>query len=170
MAALFLIVFGVVMRLLPHMSNATPVAAIALFGGAYLSKRLSIALPLAILVISDAIIGFDSFASRLTVYSAFALIGLLGWTLRKRRSAMTVVGSSLSGSIIFYIATNFAFLYPTNMYAHNWHGIMQSYYAALPFFRGTIIGDLFYTCALFGGYELVVLLRERMQRRAAPSV
>ena len=42
-----LIVLGVVSRLVPHLWNATPVMAIALFGGTYLSKRWAILLPLA---------------------------------------------------------------------------------------------------------------------------
>jgi hypothetical protein len=34
-------------------------------------------------------------------------------------------------------------------------GLMESYVAGLPFLRGTMLGDVFYTGALFGGYEFV---------------
>ena len=37
--AIALVVFGVVMRLLPHPANLAPVGAIALFGGAVLPRR-----------------------------------------------------------------------------------------------------------------------------------
>jgi hypothetical protein len=33
---------------------------------------------------------------------------------------------------------------------------MESYIAALPFFRNSLIGDLLYTGALFGAYEVAV--------------
>jgi len=53
-----LILLGVVARLVPHLPNVTPVTAIALFGGAYLPKRWAILLPLAVMAISDVVIGF----------------------------------------------------------------------------------------------------------------
>ena len=40
-------------------------------------------------------------------------------------------------------------------YPHNFSGIVQSYINGLPFLSGTIIGDVGYTVALFGAYELV---------------
>ena len=53
---LFLI--GIIVRLSPHPMNFTPVFAIALFAGAYLSRKWSVILPLSIMLLSDIIIGF----------------------------------------------------------------------------------------------------------------
>ena len=53
MIAYILILVGVLMRFLPHAPNFVPVAAIAVFAGAYLNKRIAVLVPLAIIVISD---------------------------------------------------------------------------------------------------------------------
>jgi hypothetical protein len=56
--ALFLVVLCVDMRLVPHVSNFSPVAAAALFAGATFSRRaLAVAVPLAAMLVSDAILG-----------------------------------------------------------------------------------------------------------------
>ena len=60
-------------RLLPHPPNFAPIAAMALFGGAYFNKKsLAFAIPLIAMFLTDAIIGFYSYAWM--VYLSFALI------------------------------------------------------------------------------------------------
>jgi hypothetical protein len=156
MLGLLLIVLGATMRLLPHAANFTPIAAVALFGGVYLRRSYALFLPLAAVIISDLAIGFDSLESRLTVYGSFLLIGLVGLAVKKRKNLATVATASIGGSVIFYLVTNFAYFYAPTMYPHNWSGVVSSYYNALPFFRNTLLGDLFYTGLLFGLYELAV--------------
>lgn len=63
-----------------------------------------------------------------------------------------IIGSSLCASVIFFLVTNFAFLYST--YPHTIAGILTAYTNGLPFFRGTVMGDLSYTVGLFGAYQL----------------
>lgn len=158
MLALVLILLGASMRLMPHTANFAPITAIALFGGVYLARKYALLLPVAALVISDFLIGFDSVQSRLTVYGSFALVGLIGLLVRKKKNVATIAAGAISGSIIFYLVTNFAFFYPPTMYAHNLSGIFESYYMALPFFRNTLLGDIFYTGLLFGLYEFVTYM------------
>jgi len=153
--AYFIILLGAVMRAVPHLPNFTPIGAIALFGGVYLNKRHALVLPVAAMVVSDFFIGFDSLASRLSVYGCFALIGLIGLLIRNRKSVATVVVGSLSGSVIFFLITNFVWLYNTSMYPHSWQGLMASYTNAIPFVRNMAMGDLFYVGILFGSFELV---------------
>jgi len=40
---------------------------------------------------------------------------------------------------------------------------------ALPFFKNTIIGDLFWTCALFGGYQLFRMRLATLEGRAGTA-
>jgi uncharacterized protein DUF6580 len=54
------------------------------------------------------------------------------------------------------------------MYTYDFAGLSTCYVAALPFFQNTLSGDLFWTCALFGGHRLVHVLLATA-RRAAPS-
>jgi hypothetical protein len=130
-----------------------PIAAMALFGGAYLNKKYALIVPLLALFISDFFLGFH--ASMLLVYSSFFLTGFLGLYLSKHRSATNIFAASLLSSLIFYLLTNFNFWYATSLYPKTFEGMMQSYVAALPFFKNTILGDLFYNGIFFGSYALM---------------
>lgn len=158
MLAAALVILGVVLRLVPHLANFAPIGALALFGGVYLKRPYALLLPIAALIFSDAIIGFDSLESRLTVYGSFLIVGLIGLYIRSRKSVTSVAAGSIAGSIVFYLITNFAYFYPEGMYPHNISGILSSYYYALPFFRNTLVGDLFYTGLLFGLYEAAIYM------------
>ena len=152
----YLFIFlGAVLRVLPHLPNFTPIGAIALFGGVYLSRKQAFFLPLLAMIVSDYFIGFDSIMMRVVVYGSFAFSVGLGMLIKKRKSVWSILGGSLAGSIIFYLTTNFAWFYGTSMYTHDFSGIISSYINALPFFRNTLMGDLFYVGIFFGSYELI---------------
>ena len=156
MLAYFLILLGAALRVIPHPANFVPIAAVALFGAVYLrDKRQALILPLLAMVISDIFIGFDSLQSRLIIYGCFLGIGLIGLWIRNHKNIFTVVGGSLLGSSLFYLITNLVWLYPANMYPHTIAGQITSYTNALPFFRYSLVGDLFYVALFFGIYELI---------------
>lgn len=158
--ALCIVTFGVLQRLLPHHPNISPIAALCLFGGVYLSKKF-IFLPLLALFISDFFLGFYGI-SMLYVYGSFALIGLIGWWLKKHKSPKYILGSSLFSSVLFFVITNFGvWAPPSNWYPHTLDGLIQSYTLAIPFFRNTLLGDLGYTVTFFGGYELLKRLANK---------
>lgn len=158
MLAYFFVLFGAILRVIPHPANFVPIAAIALFGGAYLNKKLALVLPLAAMVVSDVFIGFDSMESRIVVYGTFILTGLIGLWIRSRKNIWSILGGSLLGSVLFYLVTNLVYLYEPTMYPHSLAGQITSYVNALPFFRNTLLGDLFYVSILFGAYELCLEL------------
>jgi hypothetical protein len=143
-----------ILRFLPHPPNFVPIAAIALFGGAYFTdKRLALLLPLSIMVFTDMLIGFHS--TMWVVYLSFAAMVGIGTLVGKRVGFATVTAGALSGSVLFYLTTNFAvwamgsgMFYPLTI-----QGLMMSYTAAIPFFHYSIAGDLFYSAILFGGFE-----------------
>lgn len=140
------------LRLLPHVPDFTPIAAIALFGGAqFSSKRLAFGVPLAAMFLSDLLIGFD--AATIAVYASFALVVGLGLLVRRERSAPAIVAATCAGSVLFFLVTNFA-VWSGPWYPHTWDGLGACYAAALPFFRNELFGDLFYTAALFGAFAL----------------
>lgn len=159
-----LIAFATLMRLLPHPANFTPMGATALFGGVHLKKRYALIIPMAALILSDLLIGFDSIESRLAVYGSFLLIGLLGLWVRKHKSFATIAGAAVLGPILFFLITNFVFLYPPTLYPHTFAGMIESYYNALPFLRNMMLGDLVYTGVLFGTYELATHLSKEKHR------
>ena len=158
----FFILFGALLRVMPHTANFAPIGAIALFGGVYLNKKVALILPIIAMIVSDFFIGFDSLQSRLVIYGSFLLIGLVGLAIRNHKNIYTVVGGSLVGSTLFYLITNCVLFYSTKMYPHTWAGQMASYANALPFFRSTLLGDLFYVGVLFGSFELVAVWQKKM--------
>lgn len=167
--AYFLVFAAAALRLVPHMPNFAPIGAMALFGGTYLNKKASIIVPLTAMAASDFFLGFDSVASRASVYGSFILIGLIGMWLKNRKSLPNVIGATLTSSVLFYLATNFVFFYPPTMYPHTIGGQASSYINALPFFRGTLLGDLFYVAILFGVYEFITA-RAKAKAQALQTV
>lgn len=149
----FIIILAVASRFLPFPPNVAPVAAIALFGGAYFSdKRMAYLLPLGIMLISDLLIGLHG--TLLFVYAAFALIVLIGFKLGKKINPLRVTGAALAGSSVFFLITNFGVWLTSPLYPLTGAGLVTCYTAAIPFFHYTILGDLFYTTVIFGGFEL----------------
>ena len=156
-----LITLGVVCRLLPHIWNFAPIAAIALFAGVYLGRRYALVLPLLTMLIGDLFLGFYSWPVMLAVYVSFVLVGFLGTLIKKHKSVETVLAGSILASVIFFLATNWAVWQFSPWYAKNLAGLMQAFTMALPFFRNTLLGDLFYISVLFGAYEAVTILAKQ---------
>lgn len=155
--SLMLVVIGVAGRLLPHLWNATPIVAIALFAAVYMGARYALALPLVLMFVSDLFIGFYAFELMFAVYGSFALVGLIGYLTKSRKSVSTVILASMLSSILFYLITNWAVWLFSPWYAKTLSGLLTSYTLAIPFLRNMFFGDLAYTALLFGVYEVVVL-------------
>jgi len=152
------VLIGISLRLLPHPPNFTPIFAIALFAGVYLSKKIAFSLPLIIMLVSDIFIGTYEPKLMIFVYSSFILCVCLGLWLKKHKKWQTVLGGSILSAVIFFFITNLAVWVFTPWYAKTFSGIMQCYLMALPFFRNTLFGNIFYVTVFFGTYELVGIL------------
>jgi len=151
-------------RLLPHPFNFSPIAALALFGGAKYSNRFAAYLiPLAAVWISDLFLNFAFYGrfvpfyeGALVTYAAFAMIVLLGSLALKNFSAKSLLFTSLSASILFFLVSNFGVWAFSGMYPLNAAGITACYAAAVPFFRNTLAGDLVYSFAVFYAFEFAM--------------
>jgi hypothetical protein len=53
--------------------------------------------------------------------------------------------------VLFFVVTNFGVWAFTDMYPRTGDGLTACFIAAIPFFRNTLAGDLFYAAVLFGG-------------------
>lgn len=161
---------AIVLRILPHPWNATPVAAMFLFSGAtFRNKRDSLLVPLAALMLSDYAVIHFLYGGRYAWFSpytwaGFLLVGLIGWSLRRRLSVTGVLGTSIAGSIVFFLVSNFGVWMGWKMYPATLGGLIDCYVAALPFFRNTVLGDLAYAGLMFSTYAWV------RRRRAAVAI
>jgi hypothetical protein len=160
-AVFILVIVGISYRLFPHPPNFAPVAAISLFSG-FCFRRYFIAVPLGVMLISDVFIGFYDWKLMTVVYFSFALIGFLGILMRKNKSVTLLLGCSLAGSFLFFILTNFAVWALSPWYSHDWQGLTNCFTMAIPFFKNTLMGDLFYSSVIFGCYEILAQPKERL--------
>ncbi|MBI5133996.1 MAG: hypothetical protein HZA81_01240 [Candidatus Taylorbacteria bacterium] len=167
--SLGLIALGVLGRLAPHLWNATPLGAIALFAASYFGLRMSLPVTLSILFITDLAIGFYDWRIMASVYASFALAAILGRLTSRSRAPYKVGLAVLGSSTLFFLATNLAVWQFGTMYPHTLSGLADSYIAALPFFRNSIIGDSMYALALFGSYELYLSLRPSAAKGAVAA-
>jgi hypothetical protein len=157
------ILAGAIFRFIPHWPNFTPIAAMALFGGAYIGrKHLAFIIPFAAMFLSDLVLGFHK--DMWTVYIAFGITVMLGTLIRSNVRLMTISGASVASSVIFFLLTNFGSWLASPFYPQTFSGLMQSYIAGLAFindgsfgisfFINEIAGTLFYSGVFFGVYSL----------------
>lgn len=173
-----MILLAALSRLLPHPPNFSPIEAVALFGGAYFANRLwAVVVPLLAMLISDLALGLlqggiylDYFTNAhfIAIYASIVVCTLLGFALRGRATGASVLGASLTGSVLFFLATNFATwlsAVPGSGDACTL-GLSSCFVAGLPFFQWTVLGTLFYAAILFGGFAL---LRARIPQLRAQT-
>ncbi len=165
MFALFLVFFAFIIRIaphidalsfIPHLPNFTPIAAIALFSGVYLKREYALGLPLLIMIATDLIIGFYTPWIMISVYGSFFIIGLIGLWLKNNKKFSNITTATITGSILFFLITNFAvWAVPNSFYPHTFQGLLSCYTMGLPFFKNTLMGNVFYVGAMFGLYESI---------------
>ena len=140
-------------RLIPHPPNFTPIAVIALFGGAqFSSKRSAFLVPLAGLLLSDLVFGFYTITP--VVYGSFALTVCLGFWVRQRRSVQRIVFAAVASAVLFFVLTNFGVWAIDNLYPKTTSGLVDCYVAAIPFFQNMLLANVLYSALLFGGFAL----------------
>ncbi len=148
-----MIVLAAIMRIVPHMPNFTPVTAMALFGGAYISnKRLAYAVPFIAMLLSDLVLGIHN--TMWAVYLSFAAIVTIGMFLREKNTVLKTAGAAVASSVLFFVVTNFAVWLAGGFYSMDLAGLVQCYVAAIPFYQYSVLGDLFYAGVMFGAFEL----------------
>lgn len=163
--SVMLAALGIVCRLLPHMWNFAPIAAIAIFSGIYLGRNYALVLPAVTMFLGDLFLGFYAWPLMLTVYGSYLVIGLLGVFISKHKSLEIILASSLVSSVFFFITTNWAVWQFSPWYDKNIAGLVNCYTLALPFLRGTLLSDLFYVIILVGGFELVAIFSRNKQAK-----
>ena len=156
------LVFAVALsRLFPHPLNFTPIGAIALFAGVNFSKKYSLLLPIIAMLVSDYFLGF--YSTMYWVYSSLILMSVVGILIKEKKSIPIIIGATLLNSILFFVITNFGVWFGGVMYPQSFSGLVDCYIAAIPFFRNSITGDLFYVAVIFGLFEVSKILIKNLK-------
>jgi hypothetical protein len=149
-----IVILGACARLLPHPWNFTPMMAIGLFAGTHARKTSTgILATVAALALSDAVMGF--YSGFWYVYGAMLIPVLLGRLIRNRSGVGAIAATALASSVSFFLITNFMVWATGHLYARTIAGLMASYVAGIPFYQNQVLGDAFYTLAMFGGYAFL---------------
>jgi hypothetical protein len=174
--AIALTVLSALGRVLPHAPNVTPLGGSCLFAGSRVSGMLAYLLPLAVMAATDPFVGGFTRISPV-IYACFLLNVWIGRRLLSRVSPIRVGVAAFLCSLQFFVITNFALWLgsvwlprPTGhtpLYTADLSGLITCYAMALPFWGRTLAGDLLFSGALFGIYELVA---RRMPLDASPTV
>jgi len=151
--------------------NFAPMAAIALFGGAFFTSPIAaILVPLAAVWLSDIVVNYFAIGGFVPFYqgfywqySAYVLIAGIGLLLRNRVRPLPVLAASLSSSVLFFVVSNFGVWASTNMYPKTFDGLLLCFTMAIPFFPATMLSDLCFIAVMFGGCEL-------LRRREVPAI
>lgn len=84
----------------------------------------------------------------------FAAYVALGWIcLRRTESPVKIGATTLAASLIFFLVSNFtSWLTQSLPYGYSFSGLLDCYSAGIPFYRGTLVGDLVFSAGLFAAH------------------
>lgn len=171
-------------RVLPHLPNFAPVAAVALFLSYLYSRKVGLIAAIAGMLVSDIFfIGTYNTQLMVVVYASLAIPALLAPLVRKSFAdtsklpkvlqvlvnVLRLGGISAVGSLLFFLTTNFAVWAFSFAYPHTPAGLLFCYEMALPFLRNSLMGDLFYNGVFFAGYFAISWLISRNASKVASS-
>jgi hypothetical protein len=135
--------------------SLTPLFAIALFSGAYLTGKLkAIAIPLSVLFISDVVLTFTVYSEYREgllysgwqwVYVSFLLITLIGKIFLKRVNATNLISAAFLSSLTHWLVATLP-----ECTAQNYADRLTS---AAGYELRILAGTLVYSFLLFGAYE-----------------
>lgn len=151
--ALGFLVVGAVARFLPHPPNMTPLTAMALFAGTQFPWPYAMGLGIGAMLVGDIALGWTP--QNLAGYLVMAITVAIGRWVRRHPKPARVAGGAVSGSLLFFILSNFGVWLEGWLYPRTWEGLTACYVAGIPFYRNQLLGDLAYTALLFGGFALM---------------
>ncbi len=162
-----MILFAAFSRIIPHMQNFSPLGAIGLFGAAYFSKKWqAFIIPITATFLSDLFINnviygqynpsfvwfYEGFYWQ---YGSYLLITFAAIFIFSKVNTTRMVIGALSSTAIFFLISNAGCWIANPAYQQNIGGLMVCYANGIPFLKGTLLGDLFYSGVLFGSFVLV---------------
>lgn len=152
-------------------ANYSPIGALGLFGGAYLSSRWkAFALPILTLLVSDLVINKVVFQGKYGamydgwywIYGIFALIVLFGKVILQKINVQNVVLAVIIASVSHWIladttvwiggGTDLRTMLPLSK---DWAGLQQCLIQGFPYMKNFLVGTLAYSGLMFGAFELL---------------
>jgi hypothetical protein len=138
--------------------NLSVIGALGLFAAARLGFWPAFAFVILAIGLKDAAFYFlGNMEPYPLSYLYFAGYAAIGWLLLRRTESPTRIGATALGtSMLFFLISNFvSWLEQARPYGYSLGGLMDSYAAGIPFYKGTFVGDLLFTGVLFGAHAVL---------------
>ena len=188
------IMVAAIFRLIPHWPNFTPMAAIALAGGALVTNRfLGFVLPLVAMFISDLLTVlfikyqwttpaeyFTSPETGLVYLSIVAMTALGAWFGSKNYSKSSTENSgkffekkfstdllnvSFLSALVFFLISNFGtWISAHSLMPKTFAGLLGTFEMGIPFFGYNLLGNVFYSFLMFGFFHAVTDFKASLKR------
>jgi hypothetical protein len=148
----------------PAMQNFSPVGTMALFGGAYFTKKhWAFIVPMLSLWLSNLILnnvfytkwyptfslGFET-----AVFISFALVVGIGIIFLKKVNIVNLLTANVLGTLGFFFVSNFlVWAGGSKMYTQDFPGLVNCFIMGLPFLKNTLLSNLIFSAIMFGAFE-----------------
>ena len=169
---ILLVVIASLYRIVPGRPwGFTPQIAMALFSGSIVKdKKYAFLMPLLSMLLSDVIYevlyifnlssieGF--YNGQWANYLLFAGLTVIGFAIKSNKW-MHILAGSVTGVFAYFLLSNFGVWIGGGLdinnqpYPKTFEGLQSCYIAALPFLKGLLMGTVFFSAVLFGGYYLI---------------
>ena len=135
-------------RLIPHPPNFTPIIAMAIMSGYFFRNiYLSLFVMLFSMLLADVFIGF--YYNMIFVYLTLFLITFIFFNISNKINSKNLLICSLTGSLIFFIFSNFGVWFLGSLYEKSLTGLVECYILAIPFFLNTLLSTIFFSYSSF---------------------
>ncbi len=139
------------------MTNFGSMAALALLCGSAVQHRAIFLLPLGVRLLTDLAIhyktGYGFFASWPFDYAAYIVICVVAAEIRPQRW-LAICGSGIGAVGVYFLLSNFGVWIMSDMYPHTAAGLALCYVKAIPFAKGTILGNLIMAPLFFAAWKI----------------
>ncbi len=167
-----LAVLVVVYKLIPRYLNVgeigwnlVSVGALGLFIGSRVRTSWAYFVPIGAMFVADLLLipplralGYSSIDSSTPfTYLGFALYVVAGRLVgQKELAPAKIAGSSVLGSLLFFVVSNFGSWVANPAYPRSLAGLIQCYLAGVPFYFNTLMSDLIFPAVFFGCHALLL--------------
>ena len=151
--SLILIAIALFSRIIPHAPNFTPLISIALVSALLFKEKKYIFISLLGLLLSDVLLDYYHYSGYLFTplffftYISLGLVFLFSYKFNNSLTLKSIVLHSLSGAIIFFLASNFG-VWLLGGYTYSFGGLISCYTMGIPFFKNTLSSTLLYSIVL----------------------
>ncbi|MEZ6059600.1 MAG: DUF6580 family putative transport protein [Planctomycetaceae bacterium] len=142
-------------------ANVSGLGALALLCGSVLRHPAAVLIPLAVRAATDTIIelrtGSGFYESWWFDYAAYAVIFSVGRFVRRRHYGSVLTGALTSAAVFFFVSNFGVWAAWPETYAHTLAGLIDCYTKAIPFARGTFLGDVVLSLVFFSAWNLLTV-------------